>query len=142
MTQPLYGYINQPKYLWLKHLKQKFYTRCLNMKSRTMINTNTTCLTMPSQTMNDQHTFNTKILNKKLFWLTFFDFTLIWKISYFLKWVLMNHPNIVALLWKKNLWGKNWMVQQATLTFKCTYISIFKLYWLSMHWQMITCSIS
>lgn len=68
------------------------------MKSRTMINTNTTCLTMPSQTMNDQHTFNTKILNKKLFWLTFFDFTLIWKISYFLKWVLMNHPNIVALL--------------------------------------------
>lgn len=55
-------------------------------------------LTMPSQTMNDQHTFNTKILNKKLFWL---DFTLIWKISYFLKWVLMNHPNIVALLWKK-----------------------------------------
>lgn len=68
------------------------------MKSRTMINTNTTYLTMPSQTMNDQHTFNTKILNKKLFWLTFFDFTLIWKISYFLKWVLMNHPNIVALL--------------------------------------------
>lgn len=98
MTQPLYGYINQPKYLWLRHLKQKFYTRCLTMKSRIMINTNTTCLTMPSQTMNDQHTFNTKILNKKLFW---FDLTLIWKISYFLKWVLMNHPNIVALLWKK-----------------------------------------